>query len=323
MKFDKVVCVGGAGFVGAAVLEQFLPLAGEIVIIDNFRTGLRKELLDQVEVVEEDIRDSGGDWIRAFSKADLVIHLAANIDTPWSVRYMQEDFALNAMGTKNVVNACVTAGVPKIVYASSAAIYGAVTEDKLPITEDHYPEPASPYARSKYQGEIEVLAGARTYGYTAHGLRMFNIYGPWESPSTLDEVLLYTLYTLQDKEITIFGHPDEQVRDYVSVNDIAQAYVKAAQCEREGTFYYNICSGRGTSFTELLSLIKEVTGKEPKTKLLPLRPGELTKSWGLYDKAKETIDYVPQVSLRQGVEAMAEWLRSAPPEVLSHYRLKA
>jgi UDP-glucose 4-epimerase len=97
-----------------------------------------------------------------------VIHLAANIDTPWSVRHMLEDFRLNAVGTANVVNACIAADVPKVLYASSAAVYGAVVEERLPITEDIYPEPASPYAKSKFQGGIEVLVGARTYGYDAH-----------------------------------------------------------------------------------------------------------------------------------------------------------
>ncbi|NEP87633.1 MULTISPECIES: NAD(P)-dependent oxidoreductase [Okeania] len=321
-RFSKVVIVGGAGFVGREIIVQFQPIADNIVVIDNMRTGLRnKKELELVELIENDIRDLGGDWPRAFRGADLVIHLAANIDTPWSVKYMNDDFSLNALGTKNIVNACVAASVPKILYASSAAVYGAVTEDKLPITENIYPEPASPYAKTKFQGEIEVLAGARTYGYTAHCLRMFNIYGPWESPVTLDEVLLYTLYVLKNQEISIFGEPSNQVRDYVSVSDIARAYVLAAQSEKQGAFFYNIGSGKGTNFAELLSIIENVTGIIPQTKILPLRPGELTKSWGIYERAKEIIQYEHQVNIEEGVKQMVDWIKNAPQEVLNLYKL--
>ncbi|MDJ0733095.1 MAG: NAD-dependent epimerase/dehydratase family protein [Nostocaceae cyanobacterium] len=321
-KFDKIVCIGGAGFVGRGIIQQFKAVAQHIVVIDNMRTALReKEELQYVDIIESDIRDLNEDWSRAIRGADLVIHLAANIDTPWSVKYMHEDFSINTLGTRNVVSACITADIPKILYASSAAVYGAVTEDRLPITEQIYPEPASPYAKSKLQGEIEVLAGARTYGYTAHCLRMFNIYGPWESPGTLDEVLLYTLYALRNQEISIFGEPENQIRDYVSVKDVARAFMLAAESSRSGAFAYNICTGKGTNFAQLLQVIEEVTGIKPKTQILPLRPGELTKSWGLYDKAKEIINYQHQIEIKQGVKEMVDWIKVAPEKVLNMYSL--
>lgn len=320
-RFKKVVCIGGAGFLGRQIIIQFQPVVDHIVVIDNMRTGLKKPELELVDLVEGDVRDLAGDWVHALRGADLVIHLAANIDTPWSVKYMNEDFSLNALGTKNVVCASVTANVPKIIYTSSAAVYGAVSEDRLPITEAIYPEPASPYGKSKYQGEIEVLAGAQSYGYTAHCLRMFNLYGPYESLKTLDEVLLYTLAALKNREISIFGEAIDQVRDYVSVKDAARAFHLAARCEKEGAFFYNVCTGKGTNFQELLSIIQGVTGIKPKTKILPLRPGELTKSWGLYNKAKKTIGYEPQIEIAQGVQEMVVWLQSAPAELLNQYNI--
>lgn len=320
--FKKIVCVGGAGFLGSEIIRQFKPLADHIVVIDNFRTGFRdRRELEYVEVVEGDVCNFESDWVRAFRSADLAIHLAANINTPWSVKYATEDYELNATGTRNVVSACIAADVPKILYASSAAVYGAVVEERLPISEEIYPEPASPYAKSKLQGEIEVLSAARTYDFDAHCLRMFNIYGPRESASTLDEVLLYSLYVLRGREIPIFGEPKDQVRDYISVRDVARAFVLAAQSDEKGAFFYNICTGRGTSFAELLHIIERETGIKSNIKILPLRPGELTKSWGVNGKAKEVIGFEPQVKIEEGVKDMISWIKSAPEGVLSIYRL--
>ncbi|MFC1982868.1 NAD-dependent epimerase/dehydratase family protein [Chloroflexota bacterium] len=321
-KFDKIVCIGGAGFLGSEILRQFKSMTNNIIVVDNFRTGFRdREELKYVDVIEQDICDLSGDWVRTLRRANLVIHLAANIDTPWSVNHMLEDFKLNTLGTTNVVNACITANVPKIIYASSAAIYGAVVEDRLPITEDIYPEPASPYAKSKFQGEIEVLAGARTYGYDAHCLRMFNLYGPRESANTLDEVFLYTLYVLKGKEIPIFGEPVNQLRDYISVSDAANAFVLAAETGQKGSHFYNVCTGKGTNFAELIRLIEDHTGIKAKTKILPLRPGELTKSWGIYEKAKRVLGFEPKVDIESGVKQMVQWVRSAPIDILQSYKL--
>ncbi|HID63243.1 MAG TPA: NAD-dependent epimerase/dehydratase family protein [Anaerolineae bacterium] len=322
VRFEKIVCIGGAGFLGSEIVNQFKSRADGIVVVDNFRTGFRdREELEYVEVVEGDIRHLDGDWVRTLRRADLVIHLAANIDTPWSVKYMIEDFKLNTIGTRNVVSACIVADVPKILYASSAAVYGAVTEERLPIAEEIYPEPASPYAKSKFQGEIEILSGARTYGFDAHCLRMFNIYGPRESANTLDEVLLYSLYVLKRREIPIFGKPENQIRDYISVRDVARAFVLAAQSDKEGAFFYNVCTGKGTSFAELLGIIERETGIKSKIKILPLRPGELTKSWGVCEKAREVIGFEPLVNIEEGVRDMINWIKSAPEEILSIYKL--
>jgi len=321
-KPSKVVCTGGAGFVGSEVIRQFKSVADNIVVIDNFRTGFRdRQELKYVEVLEQDICELSDDWVRTLRKADLVIHLAANIDTPWSVSHMLEDFRLNTIGTRNVVSACITADVPKVVYASSAAVYGAVAEDRLPITEDTYPEPASPYARSKLQGEIEVMAGSRTYGYDAHCLRMFNIYGPRESTNTLDEVLLYSLYILKGREIPIFGEPENQVRDYISVKDVARAFVLAAQDSQQGCYFYNVCTGRPANFAELIGLIENATGIKAETKILPLRPGELTKSWGVYDKAESILGFQPRINIEEGVEEMVQWVKNTPEEILRVYKL--
>ncbi len=322
VRFNKIACIGGAGFVGSELINQFKSIADNIVVIDSFRTGFRdREELKYVEVIEQDICDLNADWVRALRRADLVIHLAANIDTPWSVSHMLEDFNLNTIGTRNVVSACVASDVPRILYASSAAVYGAVAEDRLPITEDLYPEPASPYAKSKFQGETEVLAGARTYGYDAHCLRMFNLYGPRESANTLDEVSLYAIYVLEGREIPIFGEPENQVRDYVSVKDAASAFVLAAQNSQKGSYFYNICTAKGTNFAELISLIENQTGIKAKTKILPLRPGELTKSWGIYDKAKRILGFEPEVSIEKGVQEMVQWVKSTPDEILRVYKL--
>lgn len=321
-RFSRIVCVGGAGFVGSEVINQLQSITDNIIVIDNFRTGFRdRKELKYVEVIEQDICNLNGDWVRALRQADLVIHLAANIDTPWSVGHMLEDFRLNTIGTANVVNACIVADVPKVIYASSAAVYGAVSKDKLPIAEDIYPEPTSPYAKSKFQGEIEVLAGAKTYGYDAHCLRMFNIYGARESANTLDEVLLYTLHVLKGREISIYGEPENQVRDYINVKDVAKAFVLAARNVKRGSYFYNICTGKGTNFAELIRVIENQTGIKAQTRILELRPGELTKSWGVYDKAKKILGFEPRINIEKGVEEMVQWVKGAPDEILRVYKL--
>ncbi len=319
-QLNKVIVIGGAGFIGAEVVRQFAAISGHIVVIDNFRTGYRdREELRYAEVLEQDIRHGGGDWVRALRHADLVIHLAANQDIPWSVSNMLEDFEINVLGTRNVVHACIAAGVPKLLYSASSAMYGRLPEGRLPITEEGYPQPAVTYGKAKLQGELEVLAGSRTYGYDAHSLRIYSTYGSRESHANMDEVRLFTLGLHRGRDVPVQGDPAEQARDYVHVSDVARAFVLAAQDAKKGDYYYNVCSGRMTAFSELLDIIESELGRRPGVAVDPA--GQPGKEWGSYHKARSLIGYEPQADLAWGVRQMWEWVVSAPEEMLKVYRV--
>lgn len=319
-RFRNVVCVGGAGFIGSRVVEQFKSLADSIKVIDNFRTGYRdrKELQD-TEVLEQDIRRVGGDWVRAMRGADLVVHLAANQDIPWSAANMLEDFNINVMGTRNVVHACLTAGVSKLIFTCSAAIYGGKPLEELPSKEDEYPQPDTIYGKAKLQAEMEVLAAARVYGFNAHSLRVFSTYGPRESDVSMDEVRLFTLGIVRNKAVPVVGDPIEQARDYVHVEDVARAVTMAALDIKNGAFFYNVCSGRMTTFQELVSLMEAEIGQKPLLSIDKTRPS--SKEWGSFDKARDLIGYVPQADLAEGIREMYDWASTAPDDVLSAYRM--
>ena len=223
----KVLVTGGAGFIGSNIVRQLVTDGVEVTVLDNFLSGYRSNLdaFPGINLVEGDIRDEKI-VAKAIEDTEVVFHLAASVGNKRSMDHPLVDASINVIGTLNVLEAARRANVRKIVASSSAGIFGELKT--LPIKEDHPVEPDTPYGSSKLCMEKECLAYAKLYDLEAVCLRYFNVYGPNQRFDAYGNVIpIFTFKMLRNETLTIFGD-GEQTRDFVNVNDVVQANIKAA-----------------------------------------------------------------------------------------------
>lgn len=271
----RILITGGAGFIGSHLVEHFQGKA-EIRVLDNLRTGYRKNLegLD-CELIEASILDRAA-LAGAMEGVDHVFHLAALISVPESMQKPQECVELNVNGLLNVLEAATAAGVKKLVLASSAAIYG--DNASVPKVETMLPEPRSPYAITKLDGEYYCELWRREGLLETASLRFFNVFGPRQDPNSAyaAAVPIFVEKALKGAPITIFGD-GEQTRDFIYVKDVAAGLAYAAQTESvRGT--YNIGYGRSTSIKDLAAKILELTASASEINYAPTRSGDVKHS---------------------------------------------
>jgi len=253
MKNTKVLVTGGAGFIGSNLVKQLVADGNQITVLDNFMSGYRSNLapFPTVKIIEGDVRDKVI-IETAMQGIEVVFHLAASVGNKRSIDYPIIDAEINVIGTLNVLEAARKAGVRKIVTSSSAGIFGELKT--MPIREDHPVEPDSPYGCSKLYEEKICLAYAKLYDIEAVCLRYFNVYGPNQRFDAYGNVIpIFVFRMLRNEPLTIFGD-GEQTRDFVHVNDVVQANIKAAEAIGvSGAF--NIASGTSITINRLVDMI--------------------------------------------------------------------
>ncbi len=306
----RVVITGGAGFIGSHLMVRLSKAGLEVVGLDNFsrysRSGLEAIKERGLDVVKGDVRDFKK-LVEVFRGADIVIHAAALTNVPESLRRPEEYMEVNALGTLNVARAARETGVSRVIYLSSAAIYG--TPRELPIKETHPTEPTSPYGVSKLTGEHFL----RIYLEDVEGsdyiiLRLFNVYGPWQDNLEVASVVTkFAFSAVRGESLTIFGSGD-QLRDFIHVSDVCEAVLKAMVTEVSDEVF-NIGSGEATSINDLAKLIMELTGLKAKPRYLPPRPGDVLESWSSIEKAEKIFEFRPKVGLREGVNELIKWVK--------------
>ena len=300
--YKKILVTGGAGFVGSHVCDELLRLKKDIVVVDDLSTGKAENLPSSVEIARIDI--ASGDLAPVMKGIDLVFHVAAQPSTRRSVEDPLRDMRSNALGTLRVLLAARDAGVKKVVYTSTSAIYGEPQD--LPMSEDQSPAPSSPYAASKLTGEhyCYVLHQLRGLAYTC--LRPFNVYGTRENLEvSLDEVARYTLAAIQDREITVNGDGN-QSRDFVHARDVARAHVLVADEDHALGRTFNVGTGTETTINSLLKTIQEVTGRQPRVQHQPWPKGDIYREYASIRLAGEVLGYSPQEDLRAGLKELAD-----------------
>lgn len=303
--YRKILVTGGAGFIGSHICDELLRLKKDIVVMDDLSTGKAENLPSSIEVARIDI--SSGDLGPAMKGIDLVFHVAAQPSTRQSVEDPLRDMRSNALGTLRVLLAAQEAGVKKVVYTSTSAVYGEPKD--LPMSEDHPPAPTSPYAASKLTGEhyCYVLHQLRGLAYTC--VRPFNVYGTRENLEvSLDEVAQFTLAVLEDREITVNGDGN-QSRDFVHARDVARAHVLAADDDRALGRVFNIGTGRETTINSLLQTIEEVTGRQPRVRHQSWPKGDIYREYASIRLAGELLGYEPQEDLPSGIRELADDFR--------------
>jgi len=236
--------------------------------------------------------------------AEGVVHLAALIDVATSVTDPFSDFSVNAAGTINVLEAARHAGVKKVAFASSAAVYGEPV--RLPVDEEHPTTPMSPYGAAKLAAERYVLLYNTLYGMENTSLRLFNVYGEGQNAGSpySGVITKFANAITEGREPIIFGD-GEQTRDFVHVDDVCEAFVRSI--EGQGCASpLNIASGVETSVRELLELMCGICGADFSPTYMPERKGEIARSVADIKLARNKIGYSPRLALSQGLRDLLE-----------------
>lgn len=256
----KVFVTGGAGFIGSHLVDKLVAMGAEVIVVDNLQAGKRenlKQVLKKIRFVKGDVRDKN--LIKKYIKGvDMIFHIAANASVPYSVKNPRYDFETNAMGTFNILECSINAHVGKIVYASSAAVYG--NPIYIPIDEKHPLNPVSPYGASKLSGERMGFAFKETYGLQFVTIRIFNTWGPRQPRYVLYDFIKNL--TQNPKELKVLGD-GTQIRDYCHVKDMVDAFIVVAE---KGEGVYNAAGGEPVSIKEVAELV--VSRISPKAKII-------------------------------------------------------
>ena len=315
MTREKIVVTGGAGFIGSHIVEEGLARGYSVTVVDNLSSGNKDNLAKGAEFLEGDIQDS--DFLtRAFKDAKTVFHLGALISVPESMTHKKRYMTVNTLGAVDVLDVAVKAGVKNFVFSSSAAVYG--DNPISPKTEDLVPEPLSPYAINKLDGEYLAEIYHREFGINAISLRYFNVFGPRQSPRSAyaAAVPIFMEKALQNQPIKIYGD-GEQTRDFVYVKDIVQANFLAAAYQPKRldqgepgassslqSRVFNVASGEITTINNLVRLILKITGSRSEIAYLPERPGDIKHSRGDNQKIRKILGFQPKFSLESGLLEM-------------------
>ena len=299
MKSKKVVITGGAGFIGANLAKE-LAADNSVIIIDDLSTGNKENLTDLSTENVEFVEGSIGDLSllkRFFRNADFVFHQAAISSVHRSIENPLATNETNVHGTLNVLLAARDSGIKKVIYASSAAVYGDTAT--TPQREEMVPNPQSPYAVTKLAGEYYCQAFQAVYGLPAVSLRYFNAYGPKQDPnSEYSAVIPRFINRLSEGSPPIIFGDGKQTRDFVFVSDVVRANILAAESEVSGVF--NIGQGQSIAIHELAELLIRLMNKNPGIVYKEARAGDIRDSLAGISKAG-LFGYQPQYDLEQGL----------------------
>lgn len=304
MSLKKVLVTGGAGFIGSHIVEELQGKA-EIVVLDSLRSGYKANLEGfECEFIEGDIRDRAA-VKRAMRGVDHVFHLAALVSVPESMEKINECIEINAQGFVNVLEEARTAGVEKLCFSTSAAIYG--DNPVVPKVETMTPEPKSPYAVTKLDGEYYGSLFTRERGLPCACLRYFNVFGPRQDPkgAYAAAVPIFITRALANEDVTIYGDGG-QTRDFVFVKDVVAANLCFAQNDATGVF--NVARGGRISINDLAETIVRLTESKSKIVHLPERAGDVKHSTACVDKAAQA-GYKASHTFDEGLAATIEFYR--------------
>lgn len=307
----QVLVTGGAGFIGSHLAAALAAQGHQVRVLDNLSSGRRENLAGAaVELVVGDIRD----WVvveTAVSGCDLVFHQAALVSVPQSIAEPRQNHQVNVDGTFHVFEAARQAGVRRVIYASSAAVYGNLPG--LPKRESDPLAPISPYAAAKLMNETMAQAYTAVYGMELIGLRYMNVFGPRQDPSSPYSGVLsiFCRAAISGRGVTIFGD-GAQTRDFVYVADVVQANLRAAQADwsqlgKQQVF--NVGRGQQTSLNQIVVILEEIVGQPMPVQHGPERPGDIKHSIADIQAAQKSFAFDPQVSVADGLRETVAWFR--------------
>lgn len=311
----RALVTGAAGFIGSTLVDRLLAEGHEVIGVDNLSSG-RKTNLEQANQntnfteIEDDIVTADLDDLLAQHQPEVVFHLAAQIDVRHSVKDPIHDAQVNVIGTLRLAEAARKANVRKIIHTSSGgSIYG--TPHKFPTNETTNTDPASPYAAGKVAGEIYLNTFRHLYGVDCSHIAPANVYGPRQDPhGEAGVVAIFAKALLSGKSTRVFGD-GSNTRDYVYVDDVVDAFVRAAG-PKGGAQRFNIGTGLETSDRKLHSVVAKAAGAPDDPEFAPARLGDLKRSCLDVRLAEMVLGWHPKVRLDDGVARTVEYFRQAP-----------
>ncbi|HEX4579157.1 MAG TPA: NAD-dependent epimerase/dehydratase family protein [Candidatus Dormibacteraeota bacterium] len=303
----RALVTGGAGFIGSTLVDALLGEGAEVSVVDDLSRGRREQVAAAAAFHRVDVVDDAFAAVVAATRPDVVFHLAAQIDVRRSVSDPVLDTRINVLGTVNVLDACVRAGVRRVVFASSGGVLYGDT-DVLPTPETHPCAPASAYGAAKLAGESYGSVFAQVHGLEFVALRYANVYGPRQDPHGEAGVVAIFAERLLEGGDAVINGDGGQTRDYVHVDDVVAANLSAAQTPHLGAF--NIGTGVACDVNELYSHIARAAGVSREPRHGPAKLGEQRRSVLDISRAATLLAWRPRMKLDEGLSQTVGWFAS-------------
>ena len=313
-----ILVTGGAGFIGSNLCNALIQNGNQVICLDNFATGKRKNLASIVNhqnftLIEGDIRNLS-DCQKACDGVDYILHQAALGSVPRSINDPITSNDVNVSGFLNMLVAARDAKVKRFIYAASSSTYGDSTN--MPKVEDIIGKPLSPYAITKYVNELYADVFSKTYGMETIGLRYFNVFGRKQDPNgAYAAVIPKFVMQLMKHESPVINGDGSFSRDFTYIDNVIQMNIRAMVCDNQNAMntVYNTAYGERTDLNELTELLKEYLGEfDPKIREVknvygPTRAGDVPHSLASVDKAKALLHYDPQYDIKTGLKEAVKW----------------
>ena len=305
MKGKKILITGGAGFIGSHLAAR-LAEENDVVVLDDLSSGTKDNLKGlPVMFVKGSILNKK--LVEDLTKGcSYVFHLAAMASVQDSVEFPEKCFQVNIVGSNIVMDASVKHNVKKVVFCSSAAIYG--DDPRLPKTEMMIPLPISPYAASKLAIEQQCIVNHKLHNLEFACLRLFNVFGPKQNPkSPYSSVISKFMFSALNNETLLIYGDGSQTRDFIFVDDVVNAIIKATDSPKSGMF--NIASSKRITVKGLANMIVGLADSESRIELKPAREGDIKHSWASTKKARALLNWNPIFSMQEGLAKTINWFK--------------
>lgn len=315
---SKILITGGAGFIGSNLTEYFLGKGHQVVVLDNFATGHRHNIIQHegnpnFQLIEGDIRNVT-DCEKAVQGVDYVLHQAALGSVPRSIKDPQTSNEVNVSGFLNMLVAARDANVKRFIYAASSSTYG--DSESLPKVEDKIGKPLSPYAITKYVNELYADIFSKTYGIETIGLRYFNVFGRRQDPNgAYAAVIPLFVKKFMNHESPVINGAGDYSRDFTYIDNVIQMNERAMLTDNPEAVntVYNTAVGDRTTLNQLVAYLKEFLTKYDSeianVEVIhgPNRQGDIPHSLASVDKAKDLLGYEPSHVIKDGLKEATKW----------------
>lgn len=307
----KALVTGGAGFIGSHIAGRLVSLGWEVVVLDDLSNGKSvnmESFSDKIKFISGSITDKDA-VEKAVSGADYVFHEAALVSVVKSISNPEKTYEINVEGTRNVLEASLGEKVKRLVFASSAAIYGNANP---PVAEDFEFNPLSPYAESKIEGE-KLMAEFNKKGLETVSLRYFNVYGERQDPNSQYSGVITRFIgkMLGGESPTIYGDGN-QSRDFIYVDDVVDANLSAVEKKEAAGEAFNIATGKPITINQLEGLLSELTGYDGEPEYGEKREGDIYDSYADVSKALKYLGFRASTNIDEGLRKTIKWQENFP-----------